>query len=92
MTKLSKLSNDNVRALGETYDRHPVLVALTATTATFDGTPTEVARSLNELIQSLPGRGHPRASLHAVLRRALAQIQPATPEEIARLVHGTEVA
>lgn len=88
MVKLTGLSRLNVRAIEECWPREIEvgMIHTTTTTATFRGWPggmpehaangdqarawaTEVGRQINRL----PGRSHPKASLHAVKRRLLAQ-------------------
>ncbi len=93
-TKITGLSPLNVRALSETTNG----VELTATTATFPGlTPTEARRRVEAVIATLPGRGHPRASLHAVRRRLIALEDAAkrgnaTDDRIARQTERADTA
>jgi hypothetical protein len=67
VTKLTGLSAQNVRAISETFSES--LVTTTKTTATFRMGPVEAAELVVRAIAELPGRGHPKASLHAVRRR-----------------------
>jgi hypothetical protein len=73
VTKLTGLTAANIRALREVF---PLAVesgglVLTATTATWTAfEPGEVVRAVELAMHGLPTRGHPRASLHAVLRKA----------------------
>lgn len=67
-TKITGLTALNVRAIREVFTE-PGLVTTTATTATFHDSPQGVAALLMVTIDGLPGRGHPKASLHAVLRK-----------------------
>jgi hypothetical protein len=82
--KITGLSKLNVAALRETYVEGTV--ELTATTATFPGTAQEALTFLNALILTLPGRAHPKASLHAVARKLRAQVlngpQPVPVESV----------
>lgn len=75
-TTIRNLTPNNVRALREVFDLDgdtlPVLET-TATTATFYGGPAWAATMVMEEIARLPGRGHPKASLHAVLRKLKAE-------------------
>ncbi|MER6605720.1 hypothetical protein ABT282_07340 [Streptomyces sp. NPDC000927] len=66
--KINKLTAMNVRALEEVME--PGEVTLTATTATFH--VRDAGRVLSERMAPFPSQGHPRASLHAVLRKVLA--------------------
>lgn len=75
-TKITGLSAHNVDAIQQ-VSRLGVLevqVETTATTATFHASPRAATRAVEHAISSLPGRGHPRASLHAVRRRLAAQV------------------
>ena len=72
MTTITRLTPSNVQALRDVF---PDAVAsgeliLTATTATFahGGARQEIESKMAEL----PTRGHPRASLHAVVRKLRA--------------------
>jgi S-adenosylmethionine hydrolase len=65
--KITGLSPLNVRAIQETMPE----VETTATTATFHG--RDIYAHVTGVIRSLPGRGHPRASLHAVARKILRE-------------------
>lgn len=67
--KITGLSQLNVAAIRETG----IPAVLTATTATFPGSPLQALHAVNEVIASLPGRAHPKASLHAVARKLHAQ-------------------
>lgn len=73
-TKLTGLSVANVNALGETSEALGLVMYLTSTTATFEHSPAEVVAALDRTIASLPNRGHPRASLYAVRRKAGRQV------------------
>lgn len=84
-TKITGLTPDNVDAIRKVFvlanDRDLLegelpFVTTTATTATFNVTPEQAARIVNETIHQLPGRGHPKASLHAVLRKLTKQVKP----------------
>lgn len=67
--KIDHLTPNNVQAIRETLPSE--WVETTATTATFEGeAPSLVVRGV---IAGLPDRGHPRASLYAVLRKLEAQ-------------------
>ena len=68
-SKITGLTANNVSALREVLGDSSEIHALTATTATFKITPALAVAMLNEIIASLPGRGHPRASLYAVVRK-----------------------
>ena len=69
--KITGLSPLNVRAIRETMSD----VELTGTTATFPGTAQESFERVTGIINSLPGRAHPKASLHAVARKLYSRIQ-----------------
>lgn len=71
-TKITGLSALNVRALRE-VERPDFILVTTATTARFDATPAEALAWVNQTIAKLPGRAHPKASLHAVARKLKAQ-------------------
>ena len=64
-TTIKSLTALNVRALRETMPG----VETTATTATFPGTPQEAREAVMAVIASIPAKGHPRQSLHAVVRK-----------------------
>jgi hypothetical protein len=68
-TKITGLSPLNVRALRETVPADLGLSELTATTATFSMDAASAHRLVATTISRLPGRGHPRQSLHAVARK-----------------------
>lgn len=68
-TKITGLSKSNVAAIRETG----IPAVLTATTATFPGSPLKALHAVQDVIASLPGRAHPKASLHAVARKLRAQ-------------------
>lgn len=70
MTKITGLSVLNVLALQETMPG----VTVTATTATFYGTPKQALDMVELTISRLPGRAHPKASLHAVARKLRKQV------------------
>jgi hypothetical protein len=72
--KITGLSPLNVRALRETTADNAARVKLTATTATFDTSAQDALNYVNQIIASLPGRAHPKASLHAVARKLRAQV------------------
>jgi hypothetical protein len=77
-TRVTKLTGMNVRALREVFGADGetnVIAELTATTCTFHGDPHHVLDQLSTTMQNLPGRGHPRHSLHAVVRKVQAQAQ-----------------
>jgi hypothetical protein len=59
----------NVRAIREVFPKavEDGDIVLTATTATFAA--DDSARTVRSAMDRLPTRGHPRASLHAVLRK-----------------------
>lgn len=84
-TKVSGLTALNVRAIEETISER--LVTTTATTATFHCTPEQAVRLVQSTILQLDGRGHPKASLHAVQRKLAKQIVPMSSEEVDRLLH-----
>jgi hypothetical protein len=69
MLKITGLSYLNVEAIREVFPKavEDGDIVLTATTATFAADDAE--RTVRYAISQLPGRGHPRASLHAVARR-----------------------
>lgn len=69
--KITGLTYSNVQALNELADELPTLVTVTATTATFTDAGAG-AHDVGALIGRLPGRGHPKASLHAVRRKLAA--------------------
>jgi hypothetical protein len=71
MTKITGLTPLNVLALRETQTDlvEAGALVLTPTTATFDMTPREAWARIEETIDGIDGRGHPRASLHAVARK-----------------------
>lgn len=71
-TKITGLSKNNVAALREVLGESSEIHELTATTATFKITPVLAVAVLNDIIANLPGRGHPRASLYAVVRKLKA--------------------
>jgi hypothetical protein len=75
-TKITGLTGLNVMALRETQTdliEHGAL-ELTATTATFN-MPAEAAwAKIVETIGNFDGRGHPKASLHAVARKLKAAV------------------
>jgi hypothetical protein len=75
--KVTGLSVLNVRAIREVFPKavEDGDIVLTATTATF--TADDSARTVRSVIAQLPGRGHPRASLHAVARK----LDKATPTD-----------
>lgn len=69
MIKIKGLTRDNTAALREVLTEEIVdgSVQVAATTATFHmDDPAELLRTR---MADLPGRGHPRASLHAVVRK-----------------------
>lgn len=69
-TKITGLTALNVRAIQETIP--PDLgVDTTATTATFNMDTRSALALVTATIERLPGRGHPRQSLHAVRRKLL---------------------
>ena len=68
-TKITGLTALNVRALNEVAD---AFCTTTATTATFYGPVETNLEVLRGIVASLPGRGHPKASLHAVVRKLSA--------------------
>jgi hypothetical protein len=82
--KIVKLTYFNVKALDECREAMPSLLATTASTAEFADVKDAV-RQVQALIHSLKGRGHPKASLHAVLRKLVALVPPASPEMLAQL-------
>jgi hypothetical protein len=82
--KIVKLTALNVRALDECKVGIPALIETTASTAEFTDVEDAV-RQVQTMILSLPGRSHPKASLHAVLRKLVALLPPASPEMLAQL-------
>lgn len=70
--KITGLSQNNVSALREVLGDSSEIHSLTATTATFEITPALAVAMLSDIIANLPGRGHPRASLYAVVRKLKA--------------------
>lgn len=86
-TTIKKLSKLNVAAINETMLTG---VTTTATTATFDGTPADAIKLVEQTMNQLGGgNAHPRGSLHAVLRRLhaveteAAPVVDTTPEPVA---------
>jgi hypothetical protein len=75
-TKITGLTPLNVAAIRETIPADLGLSELTATTATFSMDAATAHRLVATTISRLPGRGHPRQSLHAVARKLakLAQV------------------
>jgi hypothetical protein len=74
-TKITGLSALNVEAIDKTIGyTDDGLVTTTQTTATFNMPPRDALRLVEHTIASLPGRGHPKASLHAVKRRIARQV------------------
>lgn len=70
-TKITALTAANISALNEVLPTG--VVATTASTATF-GTDAEGAlRAVTTAMNGLPGTGHPRQSLHAVVRKLKQQ-------------------
>jgi len=69
--RITGLSAMNVRAIRETR-AVDLFAEVTSTTATTVHDPADTAIALASIISDLPGRGHPRASLHAVVRRLVA--------------------
>jgi hypothetical protein len=63
--KITGLSALNVQALRETMPG----VSVTATTATFHQPVEDALIAVETVIDCLPGRAHPKASLHAVVRK-----------------------
>lgn len=92
LVKISGLTANNVSAIVETAEQlraQPgiVSIATTATTAVFEVTePRDAAQAVANVAANLPGRGHPRASLHSVRRKLetaamSAEPSPATESE-----------
>lgn len=74
-TKITGLSALNVKALNEVWPNEGYTagaVTTTATTATFEVSASEAAAIVQTTLEAIPGRCHPRASLHAVVRRLRA--------------------
>lgn len=69
--KVTGLTRANVQALNEVFaDR---TVTTTATTATFHLPAAQAVALLRSVMAGMPSRGHPKASLHAVVRKLEAQ-------------------
>lgn len=83
--KISGLTRDNVRALEETHQDSIASgnLVLTPTTATWAVSPSGALANLEGVMANLPTKGHPRASLHAVVRKlaklAADWVEPASP-------------
>ena len=86
-TKISGLTASNVRALRETF---PDSLAegnlkLTATTATWSVPAHAALTALDGAMSLMPSKGHPRASLYAVVRKLVKAMEaetPSTTEEV----------
>lgn len=80
--KISGLSRLNVAALDEVFapDVYTGELILTKSTANWPRITAEQAKAkVDEAIRVLPGRGHPKHSLHAVSRR-LGRVEPTTEQ------------
>lgn len=83
--KISGLTANNVSAIMETAEQlraQPgiVSIATTATTAVFEvSEPRDAAQAVANVAANLPGRGHPRASLHSVRRKLETAAMSAEP-------------
>lgn len=82
-TKITGLTTLQVRALNETMPG----VATTSTTATFNLDAKAALADVEAVMADLPAKGHPRQSLHAVVRKlrglaAVVQAPPGPSEEV----------
>lgn len=70
-TKLTGLNHLQSRALTEVFadEVERGIIVVTATTAVFRLPVDEAYKLVADAIAKLPGRAHPKASLHAVRRR-----------------------
>jgi len=70
-TKITGLTALNVRAIREVFPLYVQdgEITTTASTATFNMPAAEAAGLVAQAISRLPGRSHPKASLHAVSRK-----------------------
>ncbi len=79
-TKLTGLSDLNIKALEETLSDR--ITAVTATTLTLEGRALDIRQALNIAMSGMPDRRHhPYASLHAVTRKLDKLVAVATQEE-----------